>query len=108
MDRTNEIALTFLLNAVWQIIVVTLAASICARLLRDAPARYRHALWVVALMLNIALPLWSLYSLSGDSTETFSPSSTLTTPQENSAPAAARNSTGQFSGPVVVRESLFP
>ena len=108
MDRTNEIALTFLLNAVWQIIVVTLAASICARLLRDAPARYRHALWVVALMLSIALPLWSLYSLSGDSTETFSPSSTLTTPQENSAPAAARNSTGQFSGPVVVRESLFP
>ncbi len=37
MNGINELALTFLLNAVWQITVVTLAASICARLLRDAP-----------------------------------------------------------------------
>jgi len=108
MDRINEIALTFLLNAVWQIIVVTLAASICARLLRDAPARYRHALWVAALMLSIALPLWSLYSLRRDSTESFSPSPTTTaTPRESSAAAAAPNLTGQPAGSAVVREGLL-
>jgi len=107
MDRINEIALTFLLNAVWQITVVTFAASICARLLRDAPARYRHALWVVALMLSITLPLWSLYNLSGISTETFSSSPTTTNPQEISAPATPI-STRQAIGPVVARESSFP
>lgn len=109
MNRINELALTFLLNAVWQITVVTLAASICARLLRDAPARYRHALWVLALMLCIALPLWSLYNLSGDTRQTFSPSpNTTTTPQASSALTAPPNSTGQSAGPVVARKSFFP
>ena len=111
MDRINEVALTFLLNAAWQITVVMLVASICARLLRDAPARYRHALWVVALMLSIALPLWSVYNLRGDATETFLPSPiTKTTSQESSAPtaAAALNSTGHPSASVVERENASP
>ena len=43
MYAINEFALNFLLNAIWQIAVVTLTASVCARLLRDAPARFRHA-----------------------------------------------------------------
>jgi HEAT repeat protein/beta-lactamase regulating signal transducer with metallopeptidase domain len=60
MNRIAELVPTFLLNAAWQIAAVALVASACARLLRDAPARLRHALWVAALTLSVALPLLSL------------------------------------------------
>ncbi|HKP72263.1 MAG TPA: M56 family metallopeptidase, partial [Pyrinomonadaceae bacterium] len=66
MARINELALTFLINAAWQVAALTLAASVCARLLRRAPARFRHALWVATLALAVALPLWSLYGFDAD------------------------------------------
>lgn len=65
MDRISEFATAFLLNAAWQVAVVALAAAVCARLLRDAAARYRHALWVAALVLSLALPLWGLLDSTG-------------------------------------------
>lgn len=68
MDRINELAVSFLLNAAWQVAAVALAASVCARLLGRAPARYRHALWVAALVLSVALPLWSLFDFSNGAT----------------------------------------
>jgi HEAT repeat protein/beta-lactamase regulating signal transducer with metallopeptidase domain len=82
MDGINEFALTFLLNAAWQFTIVALVAAACARLLRQAPARYRHALWVAALVLGIALPLWSQYNLSVASPEarSSSPAATKATP----------------------------
>lgn len=89
MDGINEFALTFLLNAAWQFTVVALAAAACARLLRDAPARYRHALWVAALVLGVALPAWSQYHLSVDSTASLSSSHTQTTPRDGDAHANA-------------------
>lgn len=61
MDRMVEIVLSFLLNAVWQIALITLIAAACSRLLSPAPARLRHALWVAALLLCVALPLASLF-----------------------------------------------
>ncbi|MGH9971857.1 MAG: M56 family metallopeptidase [Pyrinomonadaceae bacterium] len=61
MIRISELIINFLLNAAWQIVLVALLALIFARLLRNAPARYRHGLWVAALLLCIVLPFWSLF-----------------------------------------------
>jgi beta-lactamase regulating signal transducer with metallopeptidase domain/HEAT repeat protein len=64
MNRIAELVPTFLLNAAWQVAAVAAVASVCARCLRDAPARLRHALWVAALTLSVALPLTSLFDAS--------------------------------------------
>lgn len=50
----------FLLNALWQVPAVVLAASLGERLLRRGPARFRHALWLVALASCVLLPAASL------------------------------------------------
>jgi len=60
MTRTSELILNFLLNATWQIVVITMVAGLGARLLKNAPSRYRHALWVASLFLSVILPLWSV------------------------------------------------
>ena len=60
MIRISELVLNFLLNAAWQIVAVALIAWISGSLLRNAAARYRHALWVAALFVSVALPFWSL------------------------------------------------
>lgn len=56
----EALALTFLLNSLWQVPVVVLAASLGERLLRRGPARLRHALWLVALASCVLLPVASL------------------------------------------------
>jgi len=60
MIRISELVLNFLFNAAWQIVAVALIAWISGSLLRNAAARYRHALWVAALVASVALPFWSL------------------------------------------------
>jgi beta-lactamase regulating signal transducer with metallopeptidase domain len=66
MSRISEFAMGFLLNAAWQIIIIALVAWACSRLLQTVAARYRHALWVAALMLSLALPLWGLLDFTGE------------------------------------------
>ncbi|MEW6733344.1 MAG: ankyrin repeat domain-containing protein [Acidobacteriota bacterium] len=61
MERISELALIFLLNALWQVMAVALMAMGGTALLRNAPAYYRHRLWVMALVLSLLLPLASLY-----------------------------------------------
>jgi len=51
--------LGFLLNALWQAPVLAAAAWILARLLRSAPAAYRHRMWLAALALALMSPLLS-------------------------------------------------
>jgi HEAT repeat protein/beta-lactamase regulating signal transducer with metallopeptidase domain len=63
MSKIGEFAMHFLVNAGWEIAVVAIGASICARLLRNAAPRYRHALWVACFVLCVALPLWGLLDL---------------------------------------------
>lgn len=58
-----QLLLTFLLNASWQIALVAAFAAVCDWLLRGTAPRYRHALWVAALFLALALPLLSSASL---------------------------------------------
>jgi TonB family protein len=54
-----QLLLTFLLNAAWQIAVVVALAAACDWVLRGTTARYRHGLWVAALLMALALPLLS-------------------------------------------------
>lgn len=60
MNKISEPVLNFLINSAWQIAALALIAAVCARLLRNAAARYRHALWLAALVLSLALPLWGI------------------------------------------------
>lgn len=111
MVGINEFALTFLLNAAWQITVVVLVASACACLLRNAPARYRHALWVSALVLGISLPAWSQYNFSGASTEALSSSHATTILSASDTPAALPAAPGQTKNSNAQSdqsESVFP
>ena len=65
MDVTNCFLVTYLVNAMWQVPTITIVAALCARLMHHAPPRYKHRLWVAALLLGIVLPLLSLGSASG-------------------------------------------
>ena len=56
MKVVAQLLLTFLLNASWQIALVVAFAAVGDWLLRGTAARYRHGLWVVALLLSLALP----------------------------------------------------
>jgi TonB family protein len=51
---------TFLLNASWQIVLIAGAAWLCDWLLKSAPARYRHAAWVMAFVLSLLIPALSM------------------------------------------------
>ena len=64
MRTINEFLLTFLLNSLWQVTLIASVAVLCARLLRNTPARYQHALWVLVLILSFGLPVLTSLSLS--------------------------------------------
>jgi beta-lactamase regulating signal transducer with metallopeptidase domain len=49
--------LTFLFNATWQIALITSLAAIGSLLLRRTSARYRHWLWMTALILALVVPV---------------------------------------------------
>ncbi|HEY6806565.1 MAG TPA: M56 family metallopeptidase [Pyrinomonadaceae bacterium] len=57
MTTSSQFLLTFLLNACWQILLVTVLAVFASWLFRNSPARYRHWIWVAALLLSFGLPL---------------------------------------------------
>src|SRR5260370_19478179 len=56
MRTISQLLLTLLLNACWQIPLIAALASFCGWLLRRSTSRYRHLLWVAALLLSILLP----------------------------------------------------
>jgi len=57
MVRTSEFILNFVVNASWQIAAICALAGLLSLLLGKGPARYRHALWVVALTACLVVPL---------------------------------------------------
>ena len=57
MHAISELILNFVLNACWQIAAIFAVAALGAWLLRNGPARYRHTLWVVALVTCFIVPL---------------------------------------------------
>jgi HEAT repeat protein/beta-lactamase regulating signal transducer with metallopeptidase domain len=57
MLTTSEFILNFVLNSCWQIAVIGGSAFVAAHLLRNGPARYRHALWICTLAACLIVPL---------------------------------------------------
>ena len=57
MVTTSEFILNFVLNSCWQIAALASVAALAAWLLRNGPARYRHALWVFTLAACLIVPL---------------------------------------------------
>ena len=57
MLRTSEFILNFVLNSCWQIAVIVALTALASRLLKNGPARYRHTLWVFALVVSLVVPL---------------------------------------------------
>lgn len=60
MEPINRIALTFLLNGVWQVTLVAAVAFLAQRMMRRGPASHRHAMLVAALVAATALPVASV------------------------------------------------
>jgi beta-lactamase regulating signal transducer with metallopeptidase domain len=56
MRITSQLLLTFLFNALWQIVLIAGLASFGSWLLRNSVARYRHWVWVSALCLAFLIP----------------------------------------------------
>ncbi len=56
MKTISQVTLNFLLNASWQVAFIAAVSSLSSWLLRDTLARYRHLVWVAALMISFALP----------------------------------------------------
>lgn len=57
MRTINQLMLTLLLNACWQIPLLALMASCGGWLLKDYSARYRHWLWIGALLFSLTIPI---------------------------------------------------
>jgi TonB family protein len=50
------LTLNYLLNSLWQIPIIFLAATLAARLTRSLGSQVEHRIWVGALLLEVALP----------------------------------------------------
>ncbi|HEU4932038.1 MAG TPA: hypothetical protein VFT48_08145, partial [Pyrinomonadaceae bacterium] len=57
MLRLSEFILNFVLNSAWQVTAIFVVAAMASWLLRNGPARYRHVLWVIALVACLVVPL---------------------------------------------------
>lgn len=57
MLRTSEFILNFILNSCWQIVLIFAIVALGAWLLKNGPARYRHALWIAGLTACLVVPL---------------------------------------------------
>ncbi|MBL8232785.1 MAG: hypothetical protein JNL98_30075, partial [Bryobacterales bacterium] len=66
METISHSLLTFLLNASWQIPLITAAAALGVYLMRQGPAAYRHAVWFSALVAAFVLPLASVRTAQSD------------------------------------------
>ena len=60
MTSVSEFVLSYVVNACWQIAVITVVAAGGAFVLRNAPASYRHVLWLAALALCVIVPLFNV------------------------------------------------
>ena len=91
MDAINRLLVTYLINATWEILLITAITAVCSRLLRRVASEYRHLVWVAALILSVLLPLWSLHNLrlqNAPSTRLLTPI-TFETTTSNPAPMTA-------------------
>ncbi len=60
MTAINQILVTYLVNALWQIPTIAVIGLLSALLLRRFPSVYLHRLWVAALLASVLVPFMSL------------------------------------------------
>jgi beta-lactamase regulating signal transducer with metallopeptidase domain len=108
MRTISQLLLTFLLNSVWQIALIASLASISAWLLRNSAARYRHWIWVAALLLSVGVPLTTSSDIL---TSTFSRAQqvqTATYLQATIPPVAIGNERAfEFTAPAVSSDAFL-
>ena len=90
METIDRSVLTFFLNALWQAPLAAAVAAMACRMMRNGPARHRHAVCVAALIALLLLPLASVRSGSGGS-------STLAVPGPSLGAAQATASHGEIT-----------
>ena len=66
METIDRNLLTFLLNSLWQVPLVAIVAALACRLMRNGPARHRHAVCVAGLIAAVLLPVASMRRGSAD------------------------------------------
>ena len=104
METITSCLLTFLLNALWQIPVVTCGATLAVRLQRNGPANHRHTVWVAALIASVALPIVSASTVT--STRTTSIAFTVPTLAHQGEAAPLRNTTAKLSSRGALRRTI--
>jgi beta-lactamase regulating signal transducer with metallopeptidase domain len=100
METINRLALTFLVNALWQIPLVAIAVAAAGRLMSGSPARYRHAVCVAGLIAAVALPLSSLRWPAPGRAVTLVPHTIAAQPQAATVSTSSAESPAPRSVPV--------
>src|SRR5689334_14792383 len=98
METIDRSVLTFFLNALWQAPLAATVAALACRIMRNGPARHRHAVCVAALMASLLLPVASLRTGSGD-VGTLAVPSPLTGATQITASHAGRTPAGDPNAP---------
>ena len=88
MKISSQILLTFLLNACWQVALVAALASLSAWLFRNSAARYRHWIWVAALLLSVGIPLTTSTRIFRQGLTSISPTQSQITERVRTEPFA--------------------
>jgi HEAT repeat protein/beta-lactamase regulating signal transducer with metallopeptidase domain len=90
MLRISEFILNFVLNSAWQVAAIFVIAAVASWLLRNGPARYRHTLWIIALVAALVVPLLTATRVVPEWISNFQVISTPSTPatvvENNSEP----------------------
>ncbi len=94
MRNSSQLLLTFLLNACWQIALVAALASFSSWLLRNSAARFRHWIWVAALLLSLGIPLTTSWQILTPANLTATAFQTNTTEQPEIQPLVSVNTAG--------------
>ncbi len=86
METLSELAVTFLVNALWQISALLVIAIIGARLmLRNASARRQYLFWAAVFILSVGIPIFSIFTFLDNSKFIFR------LPFENNRPTIEKN-----------------
>ena len=94
MRNSSQLLLTFLLNACWQIALVAALASFSSWLLRNSAARFRHWIWVAALLLSLGIPVTTSWQILTPANLTATAFQTNTTKQPEIQPLVTVNTAG--------------
>ena len=94
MRNSSQLLLTFLLNACWQIALVAALASFSSWLLRNSAARFRHWIWVAALLLSLGIPVTTSWQILTPANLTATAFQTNTTEQPEIQPLVSVNTAG--------------